>query len=150
MLGHGRGGERLISLICSLSADASVLGPWYNWCQLRLSDVPCCYCGLLWAADALSLNQMPICVSADVHFHWNPSSPLVCFCPHWLDPPSLPHCRRPLWMTPKQTVMWLAQPITMLQSRRGYNQIWRDPCQILVCYWFSHLNSNCKKCLKIV
>jgi len=45
MVGEGN----LISLICSLSADGSVLGPRYNWCQLHLSDLPCCWCRLLWA-----------------------------------------------------------------------------------------------------
>jgi len=49
VLCHSIGEGNLISLICSLSADASVLGLWYNWCQLHLSDLPCCWCRLLWA-----------------------------------------------------------------------------------------------------
>jgi len=34
------GGETTVSALMA-HMTASVLGPWYNWCQLRLSDLPC-------------------------------------------------------------------------------------------------------------
>jgi len=74
MVGEGR-----LESQCWWPRTASVLGPWYNWCQLRLSDVPCYWVmPVLWAADA-----------ADVRFLETTPCPLLsAFC-LTLPPPSL-------------------------------------------------------------
>jgi len=101
MVGKGN----LISLICSLSADGSVLGPWYNWCQLT-SVWPALLlmraverrCSLLKSYDYMCKCGRPLSLK--------PPSPLSTFVRIRPDPPSPSRCGRPLWMTPynRQTV----------------------------------------------